>query len=309
MSDLPLPSLSEAASLSLAWVGDAVKLLTAGDTPQLLQAYLTAALCGDISGESQDEVARQVEEVRAKLAGGLEAGLARCDGPSVLLGCAVECTVFGEMLPAFRNYAGDAASALEGLPESVSAEEFPAARMLLARLGFLPEPPVPASSFSPELYSVLTSDTTTVRQIVARIGALTFYGTRPFARPLGLGEVLECVMMEALRRYDLELSCTLLRALLYSGRGNGLAVRTARHFLLTNQSAGGDFGFFDEEIRLLGRRSPEPYASLAIRLPVSLACLWALAEAGLDDYRLFRDLGSRVALGVPVSGGMHRRLT
>ncbi|HJQ37792.1 MAG TPA: hypothetical protein VKB93_11700 [Thermoanaerobaculia bacterium] len=303
MSDLPLPTLSEAASLSLAWIGEAAELLTERDTPQLLQAYLAAAVCGDMLGESQDEAARQVEDVRARLAGSLNAGFARCDGTSVLLGCALESRIFGETLPAFRDYAAAAASALEALPASVSANEFPAAAMLLARLGLLPEPPSPASSYSPDLYSLLTADRKTVRENAARIEALTRYGTRPIETPLGLGEVLECVMMEALRRYDMELACTLLRSLLYLGRRAGRAVDIATHFLLTNETAGGNFGFFDEEIKLLGKKMPEPLASLTIQLPVSLACLWALAEAGLDEYRLFRDLGSRVAR-VRIAGGL-----
>jgi hypothetical protein len=296
MKPLPASNLSNIASSSLDWLGSVTTKLTENDTPQLLQVYVAAVICGDLQPESQNDVIKKVEKIRAKLNSRLEQGLARCDGTTVLLCCVLEYNLWGEMLPALKDYADRAAAALDELPASVAAEEFYAARMLLAAVGLLSEPLPSALTFAPDLSSLLMGDEKTTRNLTSRIESLTCYGTHSVKASVELDAVLECLMMAALRRYNIELASTLLRSLLYLGKREGLAVRTAIQFILNSHTADGSFGFFDEEIKQLRKDGPEPYASLRIQLPVSLSCLWTLAEANLDNYRLFRDVGSNILL-------------
>ena len=296
MKPLPASDLSKTASPSLDWLGSVTTQLTENDSPQLLQAYVAAGICGDLQPELQNDVIKKIEKVRAKLNSRLEQGLTRCNGTTVLLCCVLEYNLWGEMLPAFKDYADRAASALDELPASVVAEEFYAARMLLAAVGLFSEPLPSASIFAPDLSSLLMGDEKTTRNLTSRIESLTCYGTYSINASVELDVVLECLMMAALRRYNMELASTLLRSLLYLGKREGLALRTALQFILNSHNADGSFGFFDEEIKQLRKDGPEPYASLRIYLPVSLSCLWTLAEASLDDYRLFRDLGSNSLL-------------
>jgi hypothetical protein len=296
MKSLRASNLSNIASRSLAWLGSVTTELTENDTPQLLQVYVAAVICGDLQRELQNDVKNKVEKTRAKLNCRLEQGLTRCNGTTVLLCCVLEHNLWGEMLPALKDYADRSATALDEVRESVVAEEFYAARMLLAAVGLFSEPPPSALTFAPDLYSLLMGDEKTTRNLTSRIESLTCYGTYSTKASVELDAVLECLMMAALRRYNIELACTLLRSLLYLGKRKGLAIRTALQFILNSHNADGSFGFFDEEIKQLRKDGPEPYASLRIHLPVSLSCLWTLAEASLDDYRLFRDLGSNSLL-------------
>jgi hypothetical protein len=291
MKPFPASDLSNIASPSLSWLGSVTTQLTENDTPQLLQAYIAAVICGDLQHELQNDVIKKIEKIRSRLNSRLEQELTRCNGTTVLLCCVLEYNLWGEMLPAFKDYADRAAAALDELPASVVAEEFYAARMLLAAVGLFSAPLPSASTFAPDLSSLLMGDENTTRNLTSRIESLTGYGTYPVKASVELDAVLECLMMAALRRYNLELANTLFRSLLYLGKREGLALRTALQFMLNSHNADGSFGFFDEEIKQLRKDGPEPYASLRIYLPVSLACLWTLAEASLNNYRLFRDVG------------------
>lgn len=292
MNTLPASELSHVASASLGWLGSVTTQLTENDTPQLLQAYVAAVICSDLQPDLQNEVVKETEKIRTKLNSRLEQGLAQCNGSTVLLCCLLEHNLGGEMLPALKGYAHRAATALDELPVSVVAEEFYAAGTLLAAIGLSSAPPPPASTFAPALSALIMGDEKTTRDLTSLIESRTCYGTYSVETPGGLGAVLECLMMATVRRYNLELAGTLLRSLLYLGKKDGLAISTTLQFILCSHNATGSFGFFDEEIKQLRKDGPEPYASLRIHLPVSVSCLWALAEANLDDYRLFRDLGS-----------------
>jgi hypothetical protein len=292
VNPLPASNLSNIASPSLDWLGSVTTRLTANDSAQLLQAYVAAVICGDLQPELRNKVIKKIEKIRAKLNNGLEQRLTRCRGTTVLLCCVLEYNVWGEMLPALKDYADRAATALYELPASVVADEFYAARMLLATVGLFSEPLPSTLEFAPDLSSLLMGDENTTRNLTSRIESLTCCGTYSVKASVELDAVLECLMMAALRRYNIELAGTLLRSLLYLGKREGLAIRTALQFLLNSHNADGSFGFFDEEIKQLRKDGPEPYASLRIHLPVSISCLWTLAEAHLDDYRLFRDLGT-----------------
>lgn len=296
MKRLPASNLSNIASPSLDWLGSVATRLTKNDSPQLLQAYVAAVICGDLQPELQNDVIKKIEKIRAKLNSRLEQGLTRCNGTTVLLCCVLEHNLWGGMLPALKNYADRAATALDELPASVVAEEFSAARMLLAAVGLFSEPLPSGLTFAPDLSSLLMGDEKTTRNLTSRIESLTGYGTYSVKASVELDAVLECLMMAALRRYKMELGSTLLRSLFYLGKREGLAIRTALQFILNSHNADGSFGFFDEEIKQLRKDGPEPYASLRIHLPVTLSCLWTLAEANLEGYRLFRDLGKQQLL-------------
>jgi hypothetical protein len=274
----------------LDWLESVPEQLTENDTSLLLQALIIAGLSGDIAPERQKTVSGIIEKILSKLRPNLERKIHHCSGTSVLLCCVIEKNIVGEMLPEFEQYAIQAASVLKEIPSTEITEAYQAARILLARLGLLAAPVPVAASFTPDLFTLLTGDEKTVRATANRIAATTYYGKHGVAAPDGLDMVLESITMHTLRRYKLELSGLLLRAIAYLGYRESLGMRTARNYIIANQSMDGPFGFFDEEIEAMRQEVPEPYASLRLQLPVSLACLWALAETTEDNYRLLWDL-------------------
>lgn len=292
MTNWRAPELAEVAPRSLKWLKEALEELSSRHLPQLLQASALAALCADIEPELTEEAARTCEIVRAKAKESDDSQIYACNGASILLYCVVEQQLLGEVSPRFRDYADQSAQVIRDLPASEREGHFHAPRLLLSRLGMYSEPLFTTTPLSVDLACLISGELRQTQEVVRRIESLTLYGTVPPECPVGLDSVLESIMMIELRRYNLEPASAILRALAYLGRKGGLAWRTARHFLLAQQRADGSFGFYDEEADYLAAQTSDQLSPLKFQLAVTLACLWSLAETGLEDYRLYRDVGT-----------------
>ncbi len=124
----------------------------------------------------------------------------------------------------------------------------------------------------------------------------TLHGVRPPAHPAQsqpIAATLCALAMSRFRRYDIPAGCSLLRSALYLG-ASGINIQTSLDWLVLNQRLDGSFGFLGgEEQKLFGqvpsnansKRDP----NVALYLPITLECVWTLAEA-LDGWRLFSAL-------------------
>ncbi len=140
----------------------------------------------------------------------------------------------------------------------------------------------------------LTASREEVEELALRIQTATACGTRPAPPSLAepwLPEMVIGYAMHALRQYNLLGACKLLRAAAYLGAGEA-ASRECLDFLCLHQRPDGAFGYFGPEERKIAAGFPQGYsADLNLYLPVTLSCLWTLAECGDGGWRL---LGSPV---------------
>jgi hypothetical protein len=259
----------------------------------VVSLYVLLGICGDLAPGLHSEIDDISEELRDRLRrGGMEV-LRRCNGTIVLLCCVLEQNSRDEVLPDLRRYAEVAAASLSELSASTVNEKFTTAEVLLHQLGFGTGRKPETTPLAPDLFEMITGSRTRVEEVVLEIEGRTRFGQRGIDASDGLAPVLEAVLMEALKRYDLEFACRLLRSLGYLSETVSPAMRMARDFLLMNQDVSGCFGFFDAEIRQLEADIQEEHAGLKVLLPTAVACLWALGEAACSDYRMLRDLGRK----------------
>jgi hypothetical protein len=144
----------------------------------------------------------------------------------------------------------------------------------------------------------LTAPSEAVEKLVLYVEAWSGWGTRPVSLPPSeawLASMLRGLAVHHLRQYDLPTGCRLLRALTHV-TSSSLAPDLVR-FLFAQQRADGSFGLLGPEEAQLKLLAPELAPDLALYLPVTVQCLWTLAE-GCSDWRLFRDL-PQVASSVP----------
>lgn len=169
------------------------------------------------------------------------------------------------------RYAGEATllSALHHLPP---------------RLRFEHDDPAPSS---PTFHALLTGGPQFVRSTCASVAASTVFGLRRAAFPT-LREALPIVLIGALRAYDLELGSLVLRTCVYAGLARTAEIAEAITFLLDHQLKDGRFGHLEAEAERIAIALDREDVGLALHLPITTACAWALAEAALPGERLFR---------------------
>jgi hypothetical protein len=141
----------------------------------------------------------------------------------------------------------------------------------------------------------LPADPAWVAELVLHVEAATGWGTRSLSLPpdeAWLVDLVRGLATDAFRQYDIAGGCRLFRALLHLG-GPG-AVAELRDYVLFQQRLDGAFGFFGPEEAALRARAPKTDAALALSLPVTIQCLWSLAEAADSAWRLFRELPCRL---------------
>lgn len=286
-------NLLNSALIAYNWIANAVEQLTDNDTPLLLKTYVIAILCSDIEGKIHDRVSQIIDKIRAKLLVNLNNNIDKCDSVMLLLYYVVEQNIFNQSLPELRDYADMVSSALEEVSSSDIVPSYQAARILLYRLDLLPKPLPLNLTFYPDLFSIITGSEKLALDTVKHIDFITSYGHYSIFAPKGLDIVLESIMMHFLQKYKLETACNFLRVLSYLKTEESLSIRTARHFIFTNQEFEGSFGFIDKQVRYISLKTSEPQALLQLKIPMTLTCLWSLAESDLVSYRLFWDLGKQ----------------
>lgn len=95
--------------------------------------------------------------------------------------------------------------------------------------------------------------------------------------------------MAALRKYDLTEGCRWMRAACYLGL-RGARLESCTQFLCLHQRPEGPFGYYDTENTAVAKSSGNPvsvFRGSSINLPVTVECLWTLAEVS-TPWRLSR---------------------
>jgi hypothetical protein len=140
---------------------------------------------------------------------------------------------------------------------------------------------------------LLLADGQGLRRISDEISWATHFGRDRFkAAPEvhnQLQRILTVVLLQSLRDYDLEMAAILLRAVCYLGQPADHTLSEAVAFIVNQQRADGRFGYLAVEIEGLRRASGVDAfdASGKVYLPVTVSCVWSLAEATLPGFRLF----------------------
>jgi hypothetical protein len=226
-----------------------------------------------------------LEDIRTR-GGGRPDALCR-----ILLGCWLCDSMLGEEASAFPATARRVAEQLSDLEEEGAAfEEMPVALALLTTalyaLGLLPAPEPADDHDTLELARTfpLTASRQEVEDLALSIHAWTGCGTRPVVlepEDAWIPEMLAGLATHCLRQYNFLTAGKLLRAIVYLGGG---AVEEHLGFLCLHQRPEGAFGFLGPEEGKLRDRE----ADVDLYLPVTVSCLWALAEGA--GWRLYDSL-------------------
>jgi hypothetical protein len=169
---------------------------------------------------------------------------------------------------------------------------------VLHRLGHLPRrraPRLDQAQLGGGAVGLLREDRDAIRAACRDIAGACFFGTRPLdlprARRSELGEAFGFILMEALRRYDLETGALALRTLVYLRAGRRRPVRLAADYLVAQQQDDGRLGYLGREIAKTADPRLDP--DVEIYLPMTVSVLWSLAEALVPRFRAFSSLAPR----------------
>ncbi len=170
-------------------------------------------------------------------------------------------------------------------------------RVALTQLELSDPPTLPTRD---EVWLAIDSggDISTVWQLAV---GCTGYGTSPppalsDADRVGLRR-LEALGVDALRRHDLITGCALLRGAHLLQPLHDERLRSVTAFLHAQQCLDGGYGRFDPAVlEVQTSENPQLDMEIDVRLPVSLAVWWALAELNTDLRLLVRKPVGRVAV-------------
>lgn len=144
--------------------------------------------------------------------------------------------------------------------------------------------------------NVFQAEEALIRSLAAEIAAATSYGQKAFVAEqevlslLAVG--LPIWMLSYLRQYNLEVGAWLLRTMNYLHMKEDKAFHMGLRFICEQQQIDGYFGFLSLEISKLraGKVNSSFDEVLDLYLPLTLSCLWTIAEAILPNFVLFRSV-------------------
>ena len=204
----------------------------------------------------------------------------------------------GHVVPSLHAFLATAAQVLNDTPATDALTDLSLAekRVLLYHLGLHPLPSMLGYSdvidFARALPLSASGDA--IEELLLRIYSYTAYGTRRVTLDPGdawLQELLAGLATNFFRQYDFILGCKLLRAMCYLGATDNRYAHALIGFIQLHQRPQGAFGFFGiEEPTLRKTMLPTFSLDLDLQLPVTVGCLWALAEASNRNWRLYREL-------------------
>jgi hypothetical protein len=133
-----------------------------------------------------------------------------------------------------------------------------------------------------------------IRSLTADIAAVTAYGQKTLsAEPEFLRElviVLPIWMLYYLHQHNLEVGTLLLRTMSYLHLREDMAFQMGLNFILAQQQLDGRFGFLAPEISRLRSIKPGFDDLFELYLPLTVSCLWAIAEATDPGFILFSSI-------------------
>jgi hypothetical protein len=109
---------------------------------------------------------------------------------------------------------------------------------------------------------------------------------------LMLKELLPSLLLQTLREYDLDLGATILRNMIYVGLRGCRAFQLGVEFLMDQQDSQGRFGRLAKEAGALCESGTIDADDVTTRLylPITVNCLWALAESVYPSFTLVDSL-------------------
>jgi hypothetical protein len=137
---------------------------------------------------------------------------------------------------------------------------------------------------------LVTAGLPRVRAVCGQIAASTGYGTTAAsmapADRAAVRDALSTVLLQVLRQHDLVAGGLLLRSLGYLGARRDRSISCASSFLRAQQQPDGRFGYLAMEARQAEVAfGADPVTELY--LPITVSCVWALAETLGGGFRLF----------------------
>ena len=292
----------ELGRYSRAWLletGHAALDRSGGSLRDALRALLGVAiceraLCGPACAYPSGDLRLLASSVRQRLAADQQRGIFQpLDyDPKLLLLCGHALSASSTPSTVLDDYARALAGALRHCPSAQVAGHLAGERLLLAFLGYLDAPARPAAwSGTISFDHVVTTGLPQIRAVCGQIAASTACGTASVRMPpqarAALHAALPVVMLHTLRQYDLVTGALMLRSLNYLSARRSRSIRCAISFLQAQQQPDGRFGYLAMEAsRVEAALGLDPEVELY--LPVTVSCLWALAEVLDAGFRLFR---------------------
>ena len=134
----------------------------------------------------------------------------------------------------------------------------------------------------------LYGDLEATRALYNRLCAATRFGIRecpPVPQRRLVAYMTKVLLMDALNNYDLATGAMLLRVAAYLGLARERVIEDAQSFLQLQQHSDGRFGLYDAKAEELRQAGLDP--DLDLYLPLTVSCVWALAEIAIPGFRVF----------------------
>lgn len=142
--------------------------------------------------------------------------------------------------------------------------------------------------------NLFQADESVIRALASDIAAATSFGQRfPSVEPALLKQlaiVLPVWTLFYLRQYNLEMGTLLLRTMNYLHLREDIAFQECLNFVLAQQQLDGCFGFLAPEVSRLQSNKSDFNDAFELYLPLTVSCLWAIAEATNPDFILFSSI-------------------
>ncbi len=307
MSLLPPSSeqISFCGSRARSWLLGLNKLIgvdTSISIASILQILVGCWICENalVRDGEQTGVQSLARELHRRLNdGGQEvfSGLLNCDAALILLSAGILRTlnIRNDAIEFFIQKVKVTLQAYKD-QDQIEASELFVTRFLLHNLDSHPSLDtyvvnLPHNALETKLFQ---ADELIIRSLAADIAAATAYGKKlPSADPELLGRlvvVLPVWMLYYLRQHNLEIGTLLLRTMNYLHLRDDFAFQMSLNFILAQQQLDGRFGFFAPEISQLQSFKPHFDNIFALYLPITLSCLWAIAETTNPHFILFSSI-------------------
>ncbi len=280
--------IGQSLGAAQAWLGGlSLAMRRRAFSERSLQCLLGLWICARaLEAEPSRGLAALAGVVSQQLAPLQEAAISSCDAKLLLLALHILRTL-GLAADGLERYARKVADALRGAGEA--RKDHLGEVIILSHLGLAAYPGGDGGEpwLTPRAArELLAADAEAIRGLHARICAATHFGTRTGRRLPQHREIAYAVrvlLIDALNRYDIATGAILLRLAAYLDPASAV-IRDARSFLTLQQLPDGRFGQYGLHAAAL--RDAGLDASLDLHLPLTVSCVWALAESAIPRFRL-----------------------
>jgi hypothetical protein len=201
----------------------------------------------------------------------------------------------GIILPKLATFIRELGLVLDAIPaeDALSDLAFCEKRILLHQLGLGKRPTLLERAAVARAAKAMPLDGSkaALEKLLLCLGSATGYGTRMMrmsADEAWVGELLSGLTVRFFRSSDIFTACTLLRNMTHLGLAADGGLTELIDFLLLQHRPEGGYGFFGaQEVSVMAASNEAFFADRDLYLPVTLSCLWTLAEAtaGWSLYR------------------------